>query len=162
MNIFATSDSPIDCAIVLDDIRLNKMIVESGQMLSSALYKNNICDIFYKPAYLKHPCTIWASTTKQNFQWLLDHGLAMCVTFEMITGKVHKTERVLWNMRDYSLFMPSSHRTEFEDCTYFKGRIDIDVHEKYKLHLNHKWQQDADPKWSKRKIPDFFVPKVIT
>src|SRR4029077_5191734 len=38
MNIFATSPDPIRSAQALDDFRLNKMIVESCQILSAALH----------------------------------------------------------------------------------------------------------------------------
>ena len=36
MNIFVVSYNPRSCAVCLDDIRLNKMIVETGQLLSTA------------------------------------------------------------------------------------------------------------------------------
>lgn len=63
MNIFVTDISPIVSAQALDDKRVVKMILESAQLLSSAIFINSqsIYNDIYKPTHLKHPCTIWTS-----------------------------------------------------------------------------------------------------
>ena len=85
MNIFATSESEVESALALDDKRIVKMILESGQMLSSALHRHGVNHPkLYRPSYQKHPCTMWAGNTRSNFIWLIDHSLAMCTIYESI------------------------------------------------------------------------------
>lgn len=162
MNIFATYDCPVKSALVLDDLRLNKMIVESAQMLSAVMHKNNIKGNWYKPAYLKHPCTIWAGISKENYLWLCTHALAMCMIFEETNKKIHGSERILLRLKEMSSRLQSSQLTPFEDCTTFKLRTDLSVTERYKLYLVEKWEDDLRvkriPTWRCRKIPEFYNP----
>lgn len=41
MNIFATDVSPVACAKALDDKRVVKMVLETAQMLSTAMHMHN-------------------------------------------------------------------------------------------------------------------------
>ena len=62
MNIFITSFDSKEAASHLDDLRLNKMILETAQLLSSAyrhLFGDN--ELLYKDTHFNHPCAIWAS-----------------------------------------------------------------------------------------------------
>ena len=66
MNIFAFDKCPMRSALWLDDIRKNKMILESAQMLSTAvraLCPDTTLEV-YKTAYLNHPCSKWARQSK--------------------------------------------------------------------------------------------------
>ena len=60
MNIFITSFNSKEAASHLDDLRLNKMILETAQLLSSA-YRNLFGDddLLYKDTHFNHPCAIW-------------------------------------------------------------------------------------------------------
>ena len=75
MNIFAFDRCPMQSASWLDDIRKNKMILESAQMLSTAVRMldpdTNLS--VYKLAYINHPCSKWARASRDNFKWLLSH-----------------------------------------------------------------------------------------
>ena len=67
MNIFVISQNPDECAQALDDLRLNKMILETAQLLSTAIrfhgYTGNLA---YKATHINHPCSIWARTSRGN------------------------------------------------------------------------------------------------
>ena len=66
MNIFYFTKNTRLNSKILDDKRLVKMVLETTQLLSNVLFlygKKNP----YKPTRLKHPCTIWASSSKQNW-----------------------------------------------------------------------------------------------
>ncbi len=75
MNIFALSECPEQSALWLDDIRKNKMILESAQMLSTAIRRLDPDTTLpvYKLAYINHPCSKWARATRGNFMWLIKH-----------------------------------------------------------------------------------------
>ena len=75
MNIFVLHQNPITAAKMQHNKHVVKMILESSQMLCSAYdpkYKPP-----YKRAFYNHPCTIWARTSKANYNWLLIHAIAL-------------------------------------------------------------------------------------
>lgn len=71
MNIFYLDPNPIIAASMHCDQHLNKMILESAQMLSTAAHTwyPKHAQHFYEPAYEKHPCTIWVRN-KANALWV--------------------------------------------------------------------------------------------
>jgi hypothetical protein len=84
MNIFALhpSYSPAACAALHCNQHLHKMILESAQMVSSACSIRGIdtflpSNLLYKPAYPKHPCTLWTAESLSNIAWLCELGLAL-------------------------------------------------------------------------------------
>lgn len=158
MNIFATYDCPVKSALALDDVRLNKMIIETAQMLSTVLRKELVFDDrLYKSAYERHPCTLWAGRTRGNFQWLCNHGLAMSIIYEVMYGKKHKSSEVISLCSSLVHKVPKGGLTEFADCTEFKDRTDIPVTERYKMFMNLKWSRDTITlKWTGRKVPSFY------
>lgn len=74
MNIFLTSFNPKEAASHLDDLRLNKMILETAQLLSSA-YRHLFGDdeLLYKDTHLNHPCSIWARKNIDSYSWLVEY-----------------------------------------------------------------------------------------
>lgn len=157
MNIFATHTSPIQSAMWLDDKRIVKMILETAQMLSTALRRHGVGNgIHYKSAHQNHPCTLWAGNTRGNFDWLCEHGLAMCHIYTSIYGKIHNSERVIQFAYRMHRKIPMGRRKPFVDCTEFK-HLDIDVCSKYKLFMHLKWfeRDKREPTWSGRNKPDW-------
>jgi len=74
MNIFITSFNSKEAASHLDDLRLNKMILETAQLLSSAyrhLFDDN--ELLYKDTHVNHPCAIWARKGIDNYSWLVQY-----------------------------------------------------------------------------------------
>jgi hypothetical protein len=166
MNIFATNICPIISAINLDDKRLVKMILESAQLLSSAIYLNDniIYKDIYKPTHLKHPCTIWASLNSKNWQWLFVHFHVLCQEYSFRFYKKHATERLLITLSHYEKCLTVSEQiTPFSNCTKSKIlQVDFtkitNVHEAYKQYLAVKWNNDkTKPKWTNREHPNWFV-----
>ena len=100
MNIFALDQCPMQSALWLDDIRKNKMILESAQMLSTAV--RTLCpdtDLeVYRVAYLNHPCTIWARQSRANFRWLLSHMSHLFIQ----KGGVHKSALLIPLFQKYA------------------------------------------------------------
>lgn len=163
MNIFATDPNPVVSALALDDRRLNKMIVESAQMLSMALYRYDVHDpVLYKHvySYSKHPCTLWAGRTRKNFEWLVMHALAMCEVYKKNNKKIHASEAVILKCWDYTHRIPKGELEQHPNCTDFKNAMysHLTIYEKYKEYLNLKWsfRDKQKPKWTNRKIPNFY------
>jgi hypothetical protein len=106
MNVFVVSCSPIESAQMLPDKLVNKMIVESCQMLAviySKWYhnwgtipkKDGTPYATAKGAFRNHPCTVWAAESEPNLAWLIKHGLALCDEFEYRYKKPHASLKSL-------------------------------------------------------------------
>jgi hypothetical protein len=69
MNIFFLHKFPSKSAEYLCDKHIPKMLLESCQMLSTAVQENagERLEDLYKPAYPKHPMTKWVGSTFSNF-----------------------------------------------------------------------------------------------
>ena len=67
MNIFASHPDALKCAQYLDDKRVVKMVLETAQMLSTAIQLDSdydYKDLVYKPTYANHPCNVWVRQSK--------------------------------------------------------------------------------------------------
>lgn len=155
MNIFATSDCPIESAQFLDDKRCVKMCLETAQLLSSAL---RLCghsgEGLYKITHKNHPSNIWARTTQGNYKWLLEHFRALCDEYNRRTGKIHASSKLLPIFERGVSLIPVGERMPFSNNArnLTKG-VDF-THEKdtikaYQLYLSERWESDKrEPKWS--------------
>jgi hypothetical protein len=74
MNIFVLHTDPQLAALYHCDQHVNKMIVESAQMLSVAVHQRpefaSIRKYVMKQAYENHPCTVWTRERHANMLWL--------------------------------------------------------------------------------------------
>ena len=146
MNIFAFDKCPMRSALWLDDIRKNKMILESAQMLSTAvraLCPDTTLEV-YKTAYLNHPCSKWARQSRANFQWLLHH---MSWLYNQKTGD-HKSARLIPEFQKYADDgdFPDEYLTPFANCARNLERgVDYsevdDVHQAYRMYMNDRWKE---------------------
>ena len=146
MNIFAFDKCPMRSALWLDDIRKNKMILESAQMLSTAvraLCPDTTLEV-YKTAYLNHPCSKWARQSRANFQWLLHH---MSWLYNQKSGD-HKSARLIPEFQKYADDgdFPDEYLTPFANCARNLERgvdySDIDdVHQAYRMYMNDRWKE---------------------
>jgi hypothetical protein len=167
MNIFAVSSDVVDCAQSLDNIRLNKMTVETAQLVSTALYYR---DPFayrirgklgraYKLSYQNHPCSVWARNRSANFWWLVNLGIAYSNEYTYRFEKIHGSQKVFEGLAIPKIKLP----TNWVDCSNVNPTLcndPTDIHEKYQICLMLKWDRDIKlPKWTKREPPWFFNGK---
>lgn len=71
MNIFALSTNPKLAARYHCDKHINKMIVESVQMLCTTRAVLGLSHPYQK-THQNHPCTIWVRQSLSNYAWLVD------------------------------------------------------------------------------------------
>ena len=76
MNIFVLDSDVRKCARYHADQHVIKMILESTQMLCTALHRHGV-DAPYKPTHRNHPCTLWAGDSLANWKWLRRLALAL-------------------------------------------------------------------------------------
>ena len=146
VNIFVFDEDPWLSALWLDDVRKNKMILETAQLLSTAIQFNDpFTDLkVYKPAYISHPCTIWARTSRDNFNWLTEY--MRCLVVQKKTG--HKSAELLASFEHYGSHGRFSleQRTPFANCARNRERgVDFshvaDVHSAYRQYICRRWQE---------------------
>jgi hypothetical protein len=96
MNIFIVNENPIFAARDLCNAHVCKMIVESAQLLCTAMFVREIDAIIpYRPTHKNHPCAIWTAATLANANWVLQHGLELGHEYTRRYNKRHKTHDVL-------------------------------------------------------------------
>lgn len=141
MNIFVVDRCPRVCAQRLDSGRVVKMIVETAQLLSTAIHLSDAPEELrrevYRPTHTRHPCAIWARETQANYTWLLAHLVWLLHEYEKESGKLHKTERIYSQLYDGLYYMPEGEQTGFPNCTPHKA---LAVHEAYGIYMYEKWQ----------------------
>ena len=117
MNIFVLDEDPMLAAQMHCDKHVVKMILETAQILSTAVwicpfikipslkneqyqkrYENFIAKempFIYKPTHKNHPCTKWAGENSTRFSWLRALGIALCDEYTYRYGKTHKSEQLI-------------------------------------------------------------------
>jgi len=155
VNIFACDPDPRVCARALDDLRVNKMIVETCQLASAALHAGGHgTEELYRPAYLNHPATLWVAADARNYGWLVRHLAALFDERRWRTGKEEHASRRVFPLLAAHVATDAAPDT-FVNCTPYK---DLEVHEAYRRTLVLKWRGDKRPsRWLRRGPPAFFT-----
>lgn len=170
MNIFVTDKDPVISAQALDDKRVIKMALETAQLLSSAIFINDNMtrhDEIYKPTHLKHPCTIWASASSENWSWLYEHFTALCQEYNFRYNKYHACLKISEHLLNLRHHIKEGSLTPFANCTHSEAmQIDFrdmsDTFEAYRKYLIAKWKYDkVKPKWTNREKPLWYKEKSL-
>lgn len=184
MNIFYLSEDPIQAAQWMVDKHVVKMILESAQLLSTAhrlldgtevqlefnilnedgttkikkkkewvLYDSRE-DVLYSATHINHPSAIWARSSVENYNWLVDHFFALMEEYTYRYEKKHKCCGEL----SFMLQSPPKKLEEYDmtpmpscmDQSYIVSDNPIDNYRNYykmgKVHL-HSWKKREAPPW---------------
>jgi hypothetical protein len=140
MNIFYLSKNPIEAAEWMVDRHVVKMILESAQLLSTAhrildgeeiplevriekedgtiktrkkkwwMLHDARESVLYSATHINHPSAIWARSSIENYNWLVDHFFALMQEYTYRYDKEHKCYGEL----SYMLASPPKNMTEFD------------------------------------------------
>ncbi|MCP3700806.1 MAG: hypothetical protein GY920_20255 [Aliivibrio sp.] len=152
MNIFVTSKCPTKAAKFLDDKRVVKMVLESAQMLSTAITEHG-GKAPYKPTHKNHPCNVWARKTRANYLWLLNHFIALANEYTSRYQKIHKSFNLLPQLLHGAEHIPNGKLTPFANCAAhaelgLSYKHIKDIEKAYQLYLNDRWDTDKRiPTW---------------
>lgn len=185
MNIFFTSLDPKEAAEALDDKRLNKMILETAQLLSNATrhkideqptWHDTLAEVglaadaglLYKKTHWNHPSSVWARTSPKHYAWLVQHF--SCLANEKRLRDVQKGKPVdTWHLsysKLYELFrfMAGPVNPTISEVDITKAvAVDADLKERYgpvlayRYHMARKWLADDNPVWGHRHAPVWFI-----
>lgn len=159
MNIFLPYENDIVKSVqALDDLRLNKQILECYQLLSNAESERVGEEV---KGYKNHPIYVHY---KNSFGFLVVYGFWCCKEYNFRANKRHTLESyfMLWFVD-----LPNTEYTPF----YMEGskgqpnyiRTTENVSELYQRKLCAKWDNDKakgrPPKWTNREVPSFYKEK---
>lgn len=166
MNVFLPYEDDIVKSVQsLDDVRLNKQILETYQLLTSANKEFKGEEI---KGYKNHPVYLHY---KHDQLFLAGYGFACCQEYTERFKKEHKLGNVMlfwfnyWEYRTPRRFgQLLGHYTPY----YMEGskgqpnyiRTTKNVGELFRQKLIKKWEQDKakgrQPKWTNREVPQFY------
>ena len=164
MNLFVTHEDPFIASTHLDDVRLNKMILESCQMLLTALANNGLDKnsmpltksgtVFKTNGFKRHPVTVWTGQNLSNLEWHLSYLKGMLQEYVYRFNKIHSLAHVVPFVENNSHVIAPGELTKFQNSSEFK---DVeDTVEAYRMGMNAKWLRDViKVKWSKRQPPEW-------
>ena len=176
MNIFILDENHDKCAEYHVDKHIVKMPLEAAQMICTTLWvdkylgytprkltkeelallrekkKNEPRDFPYLPTMHNHPCTIWARTTLDNYEWLVCYALALNDEYRFRYGKEHKSVRdVILKLPDPSS-LPRDALTPFAQAMpdELKGKDGVVAYRKF-YHKDKatfaSWKYREKPPW---------------
>lgn len=173
MNIFVVNSDPVIAAQELCDKHVVKMILETAQLLSTAVRVTNgnvsvIPELvektanqnktqLYKIAHLNHPCTIWARETKANFNWLKSHGIAMVQEYYSRYGKDHASFPIILSAMDDSI--PDGELTPHPLCMPDCYKVPGDPVKSYQNYYIGDKARFAV--WTNRRMPTWFTEGIL-
>jgi hypothetical protein len=127
MNIFVLDTNPVTAARMQCDKHVVKMVLETAQILST------VAGGPYKPTHANHPCVLWAGRSVVNFNWLLQHGRALCEEYTLRYGRRHKCQDVIELINSQPIKLPPFRYCEFVQCMPEELRMSdpVDAYRKY-------------------------------
>lgn len=149
MNIFVLSDDPTEAAESVVDKHAVKMPLETAQVLCTVSTQLGTVAP-YKPTHSKHPCTLWAGESLENWTWTLTHGLALCDEYERRYGKTHASKAVLRWVADLGARPARGGLTAFAQAMpeQYRRPNAVDAYRAYYLGEKAKiasWRAPAEP-----------------
>ena len=150
MNIFILDRDIEKCVRYHCDQHVVKMILESVQLLCTALNKKGF-QTPYKSTHIKHPCVLWVEESHDNFLWLVKFTRALNKEYRYRYRKDqdHKSMAALEQIVDYRF--ESRGLTEFPQAMPDEFKVPGDAVTAYRnFYLGEKMQF---AKWTRRKPP---------
>lgn len=158
MNIFILDRDIEKCARAHCDQHVVKMILESAQILCTALNRKGI-KTPYRSTHVKHPCVIWAGESFDNFRWLMSLARALNAEYRYRYKKTvdHKSMGVIKALGGARF--PRRGITPFAQAMPEKYRVPGDAVAAYRAFYRGEkrgfatWSRRAPPRWWRAAAP---------
>ena len=156
MNIFYLHTRPDTAAEMHCDKHIVKMIIEYGQLLSSAhrvLDEDDAHPDLYKIAHKNHPSTIWTRSSKQHYEWLYRLFKMVSAEYTLRYGKFHMTWKKLGKLlKTAPKNIGDNGWNDPPQCMpdYCKKENTVDAYRNYYIQEKKyfaKWKFTKEPEW---------------
>jgi hypothetical protein len=155
MNIFALDLNPSLASRYHTDKHVVKMPLETAQMLCTASYLSGSPQK-YKPAFINHPCNIWARKSLDNYYWLCELGLYLCDEYKYRYNREHACKSVIKECYNNIPAILSIGLTPHELAMPDDCKMNDAVNSYHAYYNNYKRHLFS---WTKRNTPEFIVTK---
>jgi hypothetical protein len=151
MNYFILDKDLRKSAKYLDNSRIAKMIVETAQILSTAIQTDKIIEGLYKPTHKNHPVVKWARETMGNRYQLLMYMYWLIKEYESRYNKIHSSKKIFVILSRYINKDYRTTRPALAMPDEFKSDDIVDSYRKYFLSkpLVRYFESDI-PEWFKK------------
>lgn len=163
MNIFMTHPSPVQSARWLDDVRVNKMLTESCQLLSTAIRicsrdDPSLCRGIYKTTHKNHGCAVWVRSGRDNYIWLATHAMELYCLYNQKNNRVHASLAVLERLMPLDYIIEEGTTEPYNATRNKEHNIDFgdeaNIFVAYRKYLVARWEHDKRrPTWHGRGKP---------
>ena len=120
MNRFLIEDNPRLIARSLCDQHIVKRPLEEAQMLCTSLWhhapKYAEEKKLYRPVHQKHPCTLWAMKTRQNYAFAFKMYKEMLDEYTFRYKKQHGASKLWDALYDGTRYIPQGPLTKHPEC----------------------------------------------
>ena len=114
MNIFVLDYDIEKAARYHCDAHVVCMVKEYSQLLSSAHFLSGSWNTsMTKPTHLRHPCLLWATESKENYQWLKQLYFELAWEYRLRYSRVHLSFSKHWEVLKKIPELPSLGLSEF-------------------------------------------------
>ena len=176
MNTFYLDEKPQSCAELHCDKHVVKMIIEYAQLLSTChrvldgkeyydktangrrikrwkMDDPRMESSLYKASHVNHPSNIWARSSVQNYQFLLQLWQQLCLEYTYRYGKVHLTFQKLKDVvTEVPQNIPNKGFTQPTQAMPDDCKSDCSLEAYHKYYRVHK---SGFAKWTNREVPQF-------
>ena len=154
MNIFILDEDIKTCAQYHCDQHVVKMILESVQILCTALNKKGFTTP-YKSTHMKHPSVLWVEASYDNFIWLRELTLELNAEYKYRYNKEtdHKSINTLKQIQDHTY--PAVGLTPFPQAMPDHYKVKDDPVTAYRQF--YRGDKAKFAKWTKREVPEWFT-----
>ena len=150
MNIFGLDRNIKKCAQYHCDQHVSKMILESAQIMCTALNKMGFTTP-YKSTHNKHPCVLWVEESYSNFVWLAQLATELNAEFKYRYEK-DKDHASLYVIREIEhLTFSDNGLTEFAQAVPEKFKFRGNAVRAYRSF--YRGEKAKFARWTKRPIP---------
>lgn len=161
MNIFILDQDPQLAAQYHCDKHVVKMILESAQMMCTALFYAGLDEVPYKATHHNHPCTKWVGQSVNNYNWLgqLAFHLNAEYMYRYDKSEPHKSWTVIQQLPNAVDYLPDIPQTKFTCAMEERYKVrnssgTIQPVESYRQYYRLSKRDIA--KWTKRLTPTWF------
>ena len=157
MTLYFPHASPLGCAIVLDDERIHRSLIDAARVICATVGKSGH-RIAYDSEDPHPPIVRWASQSDSNIRWVIDHFIALGSEYAHRTGRVHFALGTdAGDYAEYAQGAPSPF-VFVDEARSTARRLDFtgrkDIHTAYRMYLRALWRDaHREPEWTNRGEP---------
>lgn len=153
MNIFVLDRDVRRCARFHCDAHVSKMILESVQILCTALNKKGF-ETPYRPTHMKHPCVLWAEESYDNFLWLARLARALNSEYRFRYGRRDDHASIAVLDRIEGEGFAAVGMTDFAQAMPDRYKVPGDAVAAYRAF--YRGEKRAFARWTRRKPPPWW------